>query len=75
VKVTPLTPVFAARIDGVDLTRPLPDATFAEIRAAFEERPAKAAALSQPIRIEPERGAIRVTLDMHVPRLLSVCAE
>jgi alpha-ketoglutarate-dependent 2,4-dichlorophenoxyacetate dioxygenase len=36
-KVTPLTPVFAARIEGVDLTRPLPDATFAGIRAAFEE--------------------------------------
>ena len=36
-KVTPLTPVFAARIEDVDLTRPVPDAAFAEIRAAFEE--------------------------------------
>jgi alpha-ketoglutarate-dependent 2,4-dichlorophenoxyacetate dioxygenase len=37
VRVTPLTPVFAARIDGVDIARPLDDATFAAIRAAFEE--------------------------------------
>jgi alpha-ketoglutarate-dependent 2,4-dichlorophenoxyacetate dioxygenase len=37
VKVTPLTPVFAARVEDVDLTRPLPDATFAEILAAFDE--------------------------------------
>jgi alpha-ketoglutarate-dependent 2,4-dichlorophenoxyacetate dioxygenase len=34
--VTPLTPVFAARVDGVDLSRPLDDATFADVRAAFE---------------------------------------
>src|SRR2546428_4801509 len=32
-----LTPHFAARIDGADITRPLDDATWAEIRAAFEE--------------------------------------
>jgi alpha-ketoglutarate-dependent 2,4-dichlorophenoxyacetate dioxygenase len=37
VKVTPLTPVFAARVEDVDLTRPLPDATFAAIRAALDE--------------------------------------
>jgi alpha-ketoglutarate-dependent 2,4-dichlorophenoxyacetate dioxygenase len=36
-KITPLTPVFAARIEDVDLMRPLDDAVFAEIRAAFEE--------------------------------------
>ena len=36
-KIAPLTPVFAARIEDVDLTRPLPDDSFAEIRAAFEE--------------------------------------
>ncbi len=35
--VTRLTPVFAARIDGVDVTRPVDDGTWAEIRAAFEE--------------------------------------
>jgi len=35
--VTRLTPHVAARIEGVDLTRPVDDATFAEIRAAFEE--------------------------------------
>jgi alpha-ketoglutarate-dependent 2,4-dichlorophenoxyacetate dioxygenase len=37
VKIAPLTPVFAARIEDVDLTRPLDDAVFGEIRAAFEE--------------------------------------
>ena len=35
--VTPVTPVFGARIAGVDITKPLDDATFAEIRAAFDE--------------------------------------
>ena len=35
--VTRLTPVFAARIDGVDITRPVGDEVWAEIRAAFEE--------------------------------------
>jgi len=37
VTVTRLTPCFAARIDGVDLTRPLDEPTWAAIRAAFEE--------------------------------------
>jgi alpha-ketoglutarate-dependent 2,4-dichlorophenoxyacetate dioxygenase len=34
---TPLSRHFAARIDGVDISRPVDDATWAEIRAAFEE--------------------------------------
>lgn len=34
---TRLTPGFAARIDGADIIRPLDDATWAAIRAAFEE--------------------------------------
>jgi alpha-ketoglutarate-dependent 2,4-dichlorophenoxyacetate dioxygenase len=37
VTVTRLTPRFAARVDGADITRPLDDATWADIRAAFEE--------------------------------------
>jgi alpha-ketoglutarate-dependent 2,4-dichlorophenoxyacetate dioxygenase len=37
IAVTPLTPCFAARIDGVDVSRPVDDATWKEIRAAFEE--------------------------------------
>ena len=32
-----LTPNFAAQIDGADITRPLDDATWADVRAAFEE--------------------------------------
>ena len=44
--VTPVTPVFGARIAGVDITKPLDDATFAEIRAAFESR---AIELSVPV--------------------------
>jgi len=35
--VIPLTPHFAARIDGVDITRPVDDPVWSEIRAAFEE--------------------------------------
>ncbi|MDA0662802.1 MAG: TauD/TfdA family dioxygenase [Proteobacteria bacterium] len=34
--VKPLTPVFAAEVTGVDINRPLSDAVFAEIRAAFD---------------------------------------
>ena len=37
IAVTRLTPVFAARIEGADLTRPLDEPTWAAIRAAFEE--------------------------------------
>ena len=37
ISVTRLAPSVAARVDGVDITRPLEDGAFAEIRAAFEE--------------------------------------
>ena len=37
IAVTRLTPVFAARIEGADLTRPLDEPSWAVIRAAFEE--------------------------------------
>lgn len=35
--VTPLTPVFCAEVTGVDITKPLDDATFAAIRKAFDD--------------------------------------
>jgi alpha-ketoglutarate-dependent 2,4-dichlorophenoxyacetate dioxygenase len=34
--VTPLTPAFGAEVTGVDITQPLDDTAFAEIRAAFD---------------------------------------
>jgi alpha-ketoglutarate-dependent 2,4-dichlorophenoxyacetate dioxygenase len=37
VTVTPLTACFAAEVAGVDVTRPVDDGDWAEIRAAFEE--------------------------------------
>ena len=37
IRVTPLTPVFAARVEGVDITRPVDEAAWQVIRAAFEE--------------------------------------
>ena len=37
ITVTRLSPHFAARIDGADISRPLDDATWAAIRAAFDE--------------------------------------
>ena len=37
ISVTRLAPALGARVEGVDLTRPISDAAFAEIRAAFEE--------------------------------------
>ena len=35
--VTPFTAGFAARIEGVDITRPVDEPTWTDIRAAFEE--------------------------------------
>jgi alpha-ketoglutarate-dependent 2,4-dichlorophenoxyacetate dioxygenase len=35
--VRPLTPVFGAEITGVDITKPMTEAGFAEIRAAFDQ--------------------------------------
>lgn len=35
--VKPLTPVFCAEIAGVDIAKPLDEATFAEIRTAFDD--------------------------------------
>jgi alpha-ketoglutarate-dependent 2,4-dichlorophenoxyacetate dioxygenase len=37
IKVTPVTPCFAAEIAGVDIARPVDDATWADVRTAFEE--------------------------------------
>src|SRR5688572_8600682 len=37
ISVTRLSPHFAARIDGVDISVPVDDRTWADIRAAFEE--------------------------------------
>ena len=37
IRVTPLTDVFASEIAGVDIARPIDEATWTEIRAAFEE--------------------------------------
>src|SRR5438094_2007982 len=37
IRVTRLTPVFAARVEGVDIRRPIDDAEWTVIRAAFEE--------------------------------------
>src|SRR5437867_4213582 len=37
IRVTPLTAVFAARVEGVDITRPVDDALWKATRAAFEE--------------------------------------
>ena len=37
IKITRLTPAFAAKIDGADITRPVDDPTWTAIRAAFDE--------------------------------------
>ena len=37
ITITRLTPNFVARIDGADITQPVDDSTWAEIRAAFDE--------------------------------------
>jgi len=37
VEITPLHPLFAARVDGIDIAAGIPDDDFAAVRAAFEE--------------------------------------
>lgn len=37
ISVTRLTPCFTAQVDGVDITRPIDEPTWADIRATFEE--------------------------------------
>ena len=37
ITITPLTPCFAAAIGGIDITRPIDDDTWHQVRAAFEE--------------------------------------
>jgi alpha-ketoglutarate-dependent 2,4-dichlorophenoxyacetate dioxygenase len=68
--VTRLTPVFAARIDGVDITRELDDRTSAEIRAAFEEHSVlvfRGQALDDESQIAFSRrfGSLEVTRSMN----------
>jgi alpha-ketoglutarate-dependent 2,4-dichlorophenoxyacetate dioxygenase len=70
VRVTPLTPVFAARVDGPDLSRPLDAPTWAAIRAAFEEHsvlvfPGQALDDEQQIAFSRNFGSLEVTRSMN----------
>jgi alpha-ketoglutarate-dependent 2,4-dichlorophenoxyacetate dioxygenase len=70
IKVTRLTPHFAARIDGADITQPVDDATWAEIRAAFDEHSVllfRGQALDDPKQIAFSRrfGSLEVTRSMN----------
>ena len=68
--VTPLAAGFAARIDGVDITRPVDEAAWAEIRAALEEHSVlvfRGQALDDDAQITFSRrfGALEVTRSMN----------
>jgi alpha-ketoglutarate-dependent 2,4-dichlorophenoxyacetate dioxygenase len=70
IRVTPLTEVFAAEIAGVDIARPVDDATWAEIRAAFEEHSVlvfRRARLDDETQIAFSRhfGALEITRSMN----------
>jgi alpha-ketoglutarate-dependent 2,4-dichlorophenoxyacetate dioxygenase len=70
IRVTPLTEVFAAEITGVDIARPVDDATWAEIRAAFEEHSVlvfRRARLDDETQIAFSRhfGALEITRSMN----------
>ncbi|MEX2221349.1 MAG: TauD/TfdA family dioxygenase [Candidatus Rokuibacteriota bacterium] len=70
ITATRLTPGFAARIDGADIGGPLDDATWAAIRAAFEEHSVlvfPGAALDDETQIAFSRrfGALEVTRSMN----------
>jgi alpha-ketoglutarate-dependent 2,4-dichlorophenoxyacetate dioxygenase len=70
ITVTRLSPAFAARIDGADISRPLDDATWAAIRAAFDEH---SVLLFRGARLDDETqvafslrfGALEVTRSMN----------
>ena len=64
--ITPLHPLFAARVTGLDLTRDLDDATFAAVRDAFERHcvlvfPGQAMTDDQQVRFSERFGQLEVT--------------
>ena len=64
--ITPLHPLFAARISGLDLTRDLDDATFATVRDAFERSsvlvfPGQAITDDQQVRFSERFGRLEAT--------------
>jgi alpha-ketoglutarate-dependent 2,4-dichlorophenoxyacetate dioxygenase len=70
IAVTRLTPHFAARVEGADLARPLDDATWAAIRAAFEEHsvlvfPRQPLDDGQQIAFSERFGRLEVTRSMN----------
>jgi alpha-ketoglutarate-dependent 2,4-dichlorophenoxyacetate dioxygenase len=70
IAVTRLGPSFAARIDGADISRPLDDATWAAIRAAFDEHSVllfRGAALDDETQVafSLRFGALEVTRSMN----------
>jgi alpha-ketoglutarate-dependent 2,4-dichlorophenoxyacetate dioxygenase len=70
ITVTRLTPAFAARVEGADLHRPLPDDAWAAIRAAFEEHSVLVfprAGLDDETQVAFSRrwGALEVTRSMN----------
>ena len=68
--ITRLTPNFAARLDGVDITRPLDPAAWKEIRAALDEHSVLVFS-GQPLDDEAQTafsrrfGALEVTRSMN----------
>lgn len=70
ITVTRLSPCFAARIDGADISRPLDEATWATIRAAFDEHSVllfRGAALDDETQVafSLRFGALEVTRSMN----------
>jgi alpha-ketoglutarate-dependent 2,4-dichlorophenoxyacetate dioxygenase len=70
ITVTRLTPAFAARVEGADVRRPLPDDAWATIRAAFEEHSVLVfprAGLDDETQVAFSRrfGALEVTRSMN----------
>ena len=70
ITVSRLSPCFAAQIDGADISRPLDDATWAAIRAAFDEHSVllfRGAALDDETQVafSLRFGALEVTRSMN----------
>lgn len=73
IAMTRLTPCFAARIDGVDITRPVDEETWTAIRAAFEEH-SVLLFRGQPLDDERQIAFSRCFGDLEITRSMNPAA-
>jgi alpha-ketoglutarate-dependent 2,4-dichlorophenoxyacetate dioxygenase len=73
ITITPLTPCFAAEVGGIDITRPIDDDTWRQVRAAFEEH-SVLVFHDQPIDDEAQIAFSRRFGDLEITRSINPAA-